>query len=118
MQLHSTISRIISYYAKNVNILIKIALFELLSLFIHHLYKPPYRLFVPFRLRLHCESFILLCGASVTAWCFALCSHSASHRGAICTHSLTNKLVDSLRLIIYWRGTLLVNILTRGTCFP
>ena len=50
------------------------------------------------------KRFILLCGASVIAWCFALCSHSASHRGAICAHSLTSKLVASFRLIIWWRG--------------
>ena len=45
---------------------------------------------------------ILRCGASVTAWCYAQRSHSASHRGAICTRSLTSKLADSLRLIISW----------------
>ena len=46
---------------------------------------------------------ILPCGASVTAWCYAQCLHSASHRGAICTRSLTSKLADSLRLIISLR---------------
>ena len=38
------------------------------------------------------RNLILLCGASATAWCYALCSHSASHRGAICAHSLTSEL--------------------------
>ena len=32
---------------------------------------------------------ILLCGANVVVWCYALRSQNADHRGAICAHSLT-----------------------------
>ena len=67
------------------------ALRELLSSFIHYLYKPLYRFLMPFRFRLHCESFILLCGANVVVWCYALCSQNANHRGANCSHSLTDE---------------------------
>ena len=89
------------YHNSRVFATVKGVLRELLSLsFIHFFHKPPYRFLVPFGLRLHCESLILLCGASVNAWCYALCSHSASHRGAICAHSLTSELAASHRLII------------------
>ena len=94
MQFNSTISRIISYYGLTVNVLVKKgALLELLSSFIHHLYKPPYRLFMPFRLRLHRKPLILLCGASVSAWCdapLALCEpprsslRSLAHSASLC----------------------------------
>ena len=104
VQSNSTISIIISYYGLNINLFINRAPF------LHPLYISFINHFIAFSCHSDfgcianplslARNFILLFGASIAAWCYALCSHSASHRGAICTHSLTSKLVASFLLII------------------
>ena len=66
-----------------------------------------YRLLMPLRFRLHSKSFILLasCTSSEVVLCTMFC-YSQNARGAICAHSLTSQLVDSVRLIIYLRRTI------------
>ena len=69
------------------------------------------------------RNFILLFGASANAWCYALRSQNANHRGAICARSLSSKLVASLRLIIikyfdtrYFRSWSVANSLPFAIC--